>query len=168
MFAILGVATFLKLALYFFCVRLAARSDSMAALAEDHLNDVFSNAGAIVTAAVASVWEKGWWVDPVGAIIISLYIVYRWIDLCKGQVRSQLEILNLYPSDNVAISAGRKGECLCTSRSICTAVPVDETCLLARPLQGAISASSAVFPQSLRVQTSICLVQEESVHRMLG
>mmetsp|Transcript_1565 Transcript_1565/g.4635 ORF Transcript_1565/g.4635 Transcript_1565/m.4635 type:complete len:426 (+) Transcript_1565:354-1631(+) len=86
MFAILGVATFLKLALYFFCVRLAARSDSMAALAEDHLNDVFSNAGAIVTAAVASVWEKGWWVDPVGAIIISLYIVYRWIDLCKGQI----------------------------------------------------------------------------------
>ncbi len=56
MFVVLGVATFFKLALYYYCVRLAGRSDSMAALAEDHLNDVLSNAGAIVTAAVASVW----------------------------------------------------------------------------------------------------------------
>ncbi len=56
MFAILGAATLLKLGLYFLCVRLAGRSDSMVALAEDHLNDVFSNAGAIITAAVASVW----------------------------------------------------------------------------------------------------------------
>ena len=56
MFVILGAATLLKLGLYFFCVRLAGRSDSMVALAEDHLNDVFSNAGAIITAAVASVW----------------------------------------------------------------------------------------------------------------
>ncbi len=32
----------------------------MAALAEDHLNDVMSNAGAIATAAVASLWSHGW------------------------------------------------------------------------------------------------------------
>ncbi len=33
---------------------------------------------------------RGWWVDPVGAIVISLYIVYRWIDLCRSQVRACL------------------------------------------------------------------------------
>lgn len=27
------------------------------------------------------------WVDPVGAIVISLYIVWRWVVMCKGQVR---------------------------------------------------------------------------------
>ncbi len=28
------------------------------------------------------------WVDPVGAIAISLYIVWRWVVICKGQVRA--------------------------------------------------------------------------------
>lgn len=28
------------------------------------------------------------WVDPVGAIVISLYIVWRWVVICKGQVRA--------------------------------------------------------------------------------
>jgi divalent metal cation (Fe/Co/Zn/Cd) transporter len=46
--------------LYFWCAALQKRSDSMAALAEDHLNDVMSNAGAIVTAGVASLWSHGW------------------------------------------------------------------------------------------------------------
>ena len=36
----LGVGTALKLLLYFYCVRLKHRSDSMGALAEDHINDV--------------------------------------------------------------------------------------------------------------------------------
>lgn len=48
-------------ALYFYCVALRRRSDSMAAMAEDHLNDVMSNAGAIVTAGIAGAWSKGWW-----------------------------------------------------------------------------------------------------------
>jgi len=37
---VLGVGTLLKLLLYFYCVRLKGRSDSMGALAEDHINDV--------------------------------------------------------------------------------------------------------------------------------
>lgn len=41
---ILAVGTSLKLALYVFCVRLQSKSDSMGALAEDHLNDVFRSA----------------------------------------------------------------------------------------------------------------------------
>lgn len=56
MFVILGIATAAKLALYFYCVRLAGRSDSMLALAEDHINDVMSNMGAIITAFPASYW----------------------------------------------------------------------------------------------------------------
>lgn len=54
-------------ALYFYCVALQRRSDSMAALAEDHLNDVLSNAGAIATAAAAGLWSHGWCVPIRGA-----------------------------------------------------------------------------------------------------
>lgn len=87
MFIILGVATAAKLALYIYCVRLAPRSDSMAALAEDHINDVMSNLGAIVTAFPASYWKtSAWWVDPAGAIVISVYIMYRWAEMCKQQI----------------------------------------------------------------------------------
>ena len=31
------------------------------------------------------------WVDPLGAIIISVYIVWRWVVMCKGQVSRQLQ-----------------------------------------------------------------------------
>jgi Co/Zn/Cd efflux system component len=31
------------------------------------------------------------WVDPLGAIIISVYIVWRWVVMCKGQVSRHLQ-----------------------------------------------------------------------------
>ncbi len=37
---VLAVGTGMKLLLYMYCVRLKSRSDSMGALAEDHINDV--------------------------------------------------------------------------------------------------------------------------------
>ena len=42
MFAILLAGTVMKLALFFYCNWLKGRSDSMEALAEDHINDVAS------------------------------------------------------------------------------------------------------------------------------
>lgn len=49
-----GVATGVKVFLYFLCIALAAKSSSAMALAEDHRNDILSNTVAITTAAVAS------------------------------------------------------------------------------------------------------------------
>jgi hypothetical protein len=54
LYVILGVATGMKLALYFYCEVLSKRSSTALALAEDHWNDVLSNAMAILTAAIAS------------------------------------------------------------------------------------------------------------------
>jgi divalent metal cation (Fe/Co/Zn/Cd) transporter len=56
-------------------------------LLQDHLNDIMSNLCAIITAVLAGVVANGWWVDPVGAIAISLYIVARWLAIAKQQVR---------------------------------------------------------------------------------
>ena len=64
-------------------------ADSMLALAEDHRNDIISNLGAIAFGAIASSSHKVWWFDPVGAILISAYIIWSWACILKGQVSSQ-------------------------------------------------------------------------------
>ena len=60
----------------------------MLALAEDHRNDIVSNLGAIAFGAIASTSQKVWWFDPVGAILISLYIIWSWMCILKGQART--------------------------------------------------------------------------------
>lgn len=85
-YAILGVAVGLKVGLYLVCVTLRRESDTMMALAEDHLNDIFSNLVAIFGAALASNVRKVWWIDPAGALAISLYIIYSWVQITRGQV----------------------------------------------------------------------------------
>jgi len=59
----------------------------MEALAEDHFNDVISNTAAMITAAVAFHVKGAWWVDPFGAIVISLVIIFRWLSIMKEQVK---------------------------------------------------------------------------------
>lgn len=66
MYVILGSGTALKLALYFYCLKFSKQSDSVNALAEDHLNDVASNLAAIITASIAGHIKKLWYVDPIG------------------------------------------------------------------------------------------------------
>lgn len=87
LYIILGVAAGLKVMLYAYCVALQKQSESMLALAEDHRNDIMSNVVAILTGAAASWWHNCWWIDPVGGILISLYIIYSWGAICKEQVR---------------------------------------------------------------------------------
>ncbi len=86
LYVILGVAAGLKVILYLYCVALQKQSESMLALAEDHRNDIMSNVVAILTGAAASYWREGWWIDPVGGILISMYIIYSWGAICKEQV----------------------------------------------------------------------------------
>lgn len=62
-------------------------SDQLDALAEDHLNDVFANIGALVSAAIAARVHSVWWLDPVSAIVISVIIMYRWSSMIAEQVK---------------------------------------------------------------------------------
>jgi divalent metal cation (Fe/Co/Zn/Cd) transporter len=88
-FGLLGLCTFAKFLLYLFCkhINKDINSDSLTALTEDHLNDVLSNSIAIATAVIAETRHNYWYIDPLGAIVISLVIVYRWIDVISEQVR---------------------------------------------------------------------------------
>mmetsp|Transcript_12120 Transcript_12120/g.16512 ORF Transcript_12120/g.16512 Transcript_12120/m.16512 type:complete len:351 (-) Transcript_12120:304-1356(-) len=76
-----------KLGLFLYCNRLRKISGTAMALAEDHRNDVFSNTMAISTAIVADKFPIVWWLDPIGALIISLYIICSWIMILKEQVQ---------------------------------------------------------------------------------
>ena len=47
------------------CDALKSKSDSMVALAEDHLNDIASNLAAVGAAVLTQLVADGWWIDPV-------------------------------------------------------------------------------------------------------
>jgi len=59
---------------------------TMEALALDHLNDALSNAVAAVALLLALIKPWLWFVDPVGAIAISIYIIYSWYTTGKEQI----------------------------------------------------------------------------------
>lgn len=89
LYSILAIGIFLKFFLWLYClyVNKSAKSDTIHALAEDHLNDVMSNSFAVAAAAIAYNVHSAWWVDPFGAILISVVIIYRWYDIISEQIK---------------------------------------------------------------------------------
>jgi len=89
---VLGVGTLLKLLLWLLCRAAAAvqACDLLEALAEDHLNDVWSNSAAIVAGALATRFRAVWWLDPGAAIFISVAIIARWASVIWEQARETL------------------------------------------------------------------------------
>ena len=59
---------------------------TMEALAQDHYNDALSNSVAAVALVCAMYASDLWWIDPVGAIAISIYIIYSWYHTGKEQI----------------------------------------------------------------------------------
>ena len=76
--AVLIVTVLSKGVLWLYCVSVADESSTALALAEDHANDVASNAVAILACGLAAWHPSLWWVDASGAIFISLYIINNW------------------------------------------------------------------------------------------
>ncbi|CAM9139076.1 unnamed protein product [Phaeothamnion confervicola] len=89
MYGVLGGGTAAKLGLYMLCQAINAKrsSDTIQALAEDHINDVWSNAAAIAASAIAGKVHSAWWLDPAGGILISLVIIGRWMHVTWDQVK---------------------------------------------------------------------------------
>ncbi len=59
---------------------------TLEALAQDHWNDCLSNGVAAVALLLALYSNDLWWVDPAGAIMISIYIIYSWYHTGKEQI----------------------------------------------------------------------------------
>ena len=62
---------------------ISTKADSVAtieAMYQDHFNDALSNGVAVVALVLAMNHPKLWFVDPCGAIVISLYIMWSWYE----------------------------------------------------------------------------------------
>ena len=73
--AILATTIALKFVLWMYC-RLIKGSEIAQTLAMDHRNDVISNIFGAATALIGNYWK--WWVDPIGAILISSFLMSVW------------------------------------------------------------------------------------------
>ena len=68
----------LKFGLYLWCRRYRHVSSSCDALYNDHFNDICSNSLSLIFLIIAH-FTGAWYLDPVGAILLSLYIIVIWI-----------------------------------------------------------------------------------------
>jgi cation diffusion facilitator family transporter len=59
---------------------------TLEALAQDHWNDALSNSVAAAALLCALRSPSLWFLDPVGAVIISLYIIYSWYVTGREQI----------------------------------------------------------------------------------
>ena len=59
---------------------------TLEALAQDHWNDCLSNAVAAIALLCTLSNDHLWILDPIGAIIISLYIIFSWYSTGKEQI----------------------------------------------------------------------------------
>lgn len=55
-----------------------SKSIALEALALDNFNDILSNASSLAFASLTTLKPWTWWFDPVGGILISLYIIRSW------------------------------------------------------------------------------------------
>lgn len=59
---------------------------TLEAVSLDHLNDALSNGVSTIALLLALYSKKLWWVDSIGAIVISLYIICSWFHTGKEQI----------------------------------------------------------------------------------
>ena len=95
---IIGTTVLAKTILFVLCYSLRHVSVSAKALATDHRNDVISNTFGL---AFAIAGQELWWaMDPLGALLIAVYLMRNWWITGKEQV----EILSGKSADRMFLS----------------------------------------------------------------
>ena len=72
-----AIAFVTKLSLFCYCWALRNVYSQIRILWEDHRNDLFINGFGILTSVGGS--KLAWWIDPMGAIVLSLLIAILWL-----------------------------------------------------------------------------------------
>jgi len=85
---IMSSTTLIKLGLWLWCKEVFRKTQNVTveAVAQDNLNDVLTNAVAIASALAAASVAPLWVVDPIGAILLSLFIIGSWVSTAIEQV----------------------------------------------------------------------------------
>ncbi|KAJ7672821.1 CDF-like metal transporter [Mycena rosella] len=73
---VVGIAFATKLALFIYCYSVRSKNSQVRVLWEDHRNDLFVNGFGILTSSAGA--KLRWWIDPLGALIISLALIIVW------------------------------------------------------------------------------------------
>ncbi|GAV84558.1 Cation_efflux domain-containing protein [Cephalotus follicularis] len=84
MIGIMVSVTVVKFLLMVYCRRF--KNEIVRAYAQDHFFDVITNSVGLVAAVLAIRYL--WWIDPVGAMMISLYTISTWARTVMENVRS--------------------------------------------------------------------------------
>lgn len=74
---VVAIAFVVKLALFLYCWALRKVYSQIHILWEDHRNDLFINGFGLLTSIGGS--KLRWWIDPMGAIILSVLIATLWL-----------------------------------------------------------------------------------------
>jgi len=79
-YLMLSAGAFLKLCSYLVCnfLRKKIKSPILQTLTDDHLNDTLSCISAMASSFIAIHVPNAWWMDPAGAITMTLIIFWRW------------------------------------------------------------------------------------------
>ncbi|KAK3725530.1 hypothetical protein LTR37_000500 [Vermiconidia calcicola] len=72
-----AIAFATKLGLFLYCWALRNKYSQIRILWEDHRNDLFINGFGLMTSVLGS--KLRWWIDPMGAIILSVLIAFLWM-----------------------------------------------------------------------------------------
>ena len=88
---VLGLICVAKLALCTWCEMVVrgvrgSNTESARAIVADNQNDVLFGLGALVAATIGRLSRAAWWADPVVAIVLALYILFRWLHTGRQQV----------------------------------------------------------------------------------
>ena len=78
-----SIAGFTKLTLFCYCWTLRNIYSQIRILWEDHRNDLFINGFGLLTSVGGS--KLKWWIDPMGAIILSCLISYLWLSTAYSE-----------------------------------------------------------------------------------
>ncbi|KAJ6620815.1 CDF-like metal transporter [Mycena sp. CBHHK59/15] len=73
---VVGIAFLTKLALFIYCYSVRSKNSQVRVLWEDHRNDLFVNGFGILTSSAGA--KLRWWIDPLGALLISLALIIVW------------------------------------------------------------------------------------------
>ncbi|KAJ7855912.1 CDF-like metal transporter [Mycena olivaceomarginata] len=71
-----AVAFVTKLVLFIYCFSVRSKNSQVRVLWEDHRNDLFVNGFGILTSAAGA--KLRWWIDPLGALLISAALIIVW------------------------------------------------------------------------------------------
>ena len=72
-----------KLGLFLYCWAIKDKYSQVNILWQDHRNDLFVNSFGILTSVGGS--KLQWWIDPMGAIILSVFISGIWLKTAFGE-----------------------------------------------------------------------------------